>query len=89
MEGPMETRSARDDATGTSSPGVFSYVIGGSESGSSARRMTAILEAESAEAAMRRVREIVGDDCEVGTAELGGQPGRHESAAPGPSRATR
>jgi hypothetical protein len=85
----METLSARDDATGTSSPGVFSYVISNLECASSARHITAILEAESAEAAMRRVRETVGDDCEVGMAEPVGQPKPHESAAPGLSQATR
>lgn len=78
MEGPMEIRSARDDATGISSPSVFSYVVDSSESVSSARRMTAILEAESAEAAVQRVREVVGDDCEVVPVEPMG---------PGPSAA--
>jgi hypothetical protein len=69
MEGPMETRSALDGATGISSRGVFSCVVGDSEGASSARRMTAILEADSAEAAVQRVREVVGDDYEVVPAE--------------------
>jgi hypothetical protein len=79
----MEIRSARDAAAGIPSPRVFSYVV--SSSASSARRMTAILEADSAEAALQRVREVVGDDCEVVPAESVG-PGR--SAAGGIAPAT-
>jgi hypothetical protein len=74
----MEIRSARDGAAGIPSPRVFSCVV--SSSALSARRVTAILEADSAEAAVQRVREVVGDDCEVVPAQFVG-PGR--SAADG------
>jgi hypothetical protein len=76
MEGPMQTPSTRDDpAAGISSPGVFSYVVSSSESASTPDRLKAILEADSAEAAVQRVREVVGDDFEVDPAEPVGQPG--------------
>ena len=68
---PHEIRRALGGLSGISvyPASVASSVIGSAEAPSGGRRITAVVEAEDEEAALQRVREVVGDECEVGPAE--------------------
>ena len=64
-ETPERTKGALERA-GIQTLAPFSFVPGSSDDDMSLEpRMTAVLDAASEEAAVSRVREAVGDDCEV------------------------
>ena len=68
---PHAIRRALDGVPGVSvyPASVASSVVGETEAPSGGRRVTAVVDADDEEAALQRVREVVGDECEVGPAE--------------------
>jgi len=62
---PELTKDALERA-GIETLAILSFVPGSLDDGMSVEpRMTAVLEASSEEAAISRVREVVGDDCDI------------------------
>lgn len=73
-ETPDLARKALDAADGISWFGATSRVDGEGHGPSAGPRMTAILKADHRDAAEQRVREVVGEQCEVGPAVEMGEP---------------
>jgi hypothetical protein len=63
-DSPERTKDALERA-GIETLAPFSFVPGSLEGISIESRMTAVLEAASEQAALTRVREIIGNDCEI------------------------
>jgi hypothetical protein len=73
-ERPDHARKALEAATGVSWFGSSSSGGGEPHQASAGQRMTAILKGDSAQAVEQRVREVVGEHCEVGPAQQMGEP---------------
>ena len=61
---PEQTKDALERA-GVETLAPFSFVPGSNDRLTVEPRMTAVLEAVSEEAAVARVREAIGDDCDI------------------------
>ncbi len=74
-ETPEETSRALDAAGIPKIGPAFAGFVSSPESWSVSPKMTPIFDAESANAAETRIREIVGSECDVGIAEPFGTSG--------------
>ena len=66
---PQETREALDRAGVPTIGPAYAYYVGNPAGGNYGPRMTAVFDADNEDAALDRVREAVGTDCQVEVAD--------------------